>query len=85
MKAPHFFKAASLPLAFALSLIAAAAMAQPRGRRPPPEAFSACEQQDEGSQCLVETPHGQLEGVCRIPPQAPDERLVCVPNRPPRR
>ncbi len=49
------------------------------GRRhgPPPEAFAACEQQDEGSLCEFETPRGSIEGVCRIPR---GEDLVCVPR-----
>ncbi|MEQ9081740.1 MAG: hypothetical protein RLP09_48185 [Sandaracinaceae bacterium] len=53
-------------------------------RRPPPEAFEACADQEEGSLCAVETPHGTLEGTCRAPR---GETLACVPNdhRPPPR
>jgi hypothetical protein len=48
------------------------------GRKgPPPESFSACEAKAEGDACTVETPRGELEGVCttgRI------EKLHCRPN-----
>jgi len=51
-------------------------------RRPPPEAFEACANQEEGTLCAVETPHGTLEGTCRAPR---GDELVCVPNDPPPR
>lgn len=53
-------------------------------RRPPPEAFEACADQEEGTLCAVETPRGTLEGTCRAPR---GEQLACVPNdhRPPPR
>ena len=54
--------------------------ARPPG--PPPEAIEACEGRTEGDVCEVNTPHGRLEGTCRI---VPEELFACVPNghRPP--
>lgn len=64
--------------------VGAASAQPPEGARrgPPPEAFAACESQDEGSLCEFESPHGTLEGTCQTPR---GDRLVCVPNdhRPP--
>ena len=67
------------------ALFVGGASAQPPegGRHgPPPEAFTACDAQDEGSLCEFESPRGSVEGTCRVPR---GERLVCVPNdrRPP--
>jgi len=51
--------------------------AQPR--KPPQEAFEACNSMSEGAACTIETPRGTLEGTCRIPPE--EEQLVCVPAK----
>jgi hypothetical protein len=54
-------------------------------RRPPPEAFSACEGKQEGAECQVSFRERTLEGVCRAPEK---EELFCLPNDlppPPRR
>ena len=41
------------------------AFAQRGGHRgPPPEAFEACEDLEDGDACTVETPHGTVEGTC---------------------
>lgn len=50
------------------------------GHAPPPEAFTACEGVATGDACVVDTPHGTVEGVCRA---TPDRRVACAPNRPP--
>jgi hypothetical protein len=50
------------------------------GHAPPPEAFTACEDVATGDACVVDTPHGTVEGVCRT---TPDRRVACAPNRPP--
>jgi len=50
----------------------------PRGRRPPPEAFAACEGKAEGSECKVEFHGDVMEGVC-IAPRSEDE-VFCMPN-----
>ncbi|WP_444882819.1 hypothetical protein [Microbulbifer sp. PSTR4-B] len=55
-------------LSVALMAMISSANAQPR--KPPQEAFDACK---------VETPHGTLEGTCRMPPR--EEQLVCVPTK----
>lgn len=47
------------------------------GRRPPPEAFNACQGKSEGSECSVSFRDRTLEGVCVL---APDEQLFCLPN-----
>lgn len=50
----------------------------PRGpRRPPPEAFRACEGKAEGAECSVAFRGDTLEGVC-VAPQS--EELFCMPN-----
>lgn len=53
----------------------------PRGQHgPPPEAFTACEDTNVGDACVVDTPRGTMEGVCRA---GQDGRSVCAPNRRP--
>lgn len=47
-------------------------------RGPPPEAIEACSGASEGQDCVVETPHGTLEGTCRRMPDG--DELACVPN-----
>lgn len=49
---------------------------------PPPAAYAACEDTSEGDACVVDTPHGTLEGVCR---STPEGRIACAPNHPPDR
>ena len=49
----------------------------PHGRRPPPEAFSACEGKSEGAECTVSFHEHTLEGVC-VAPQS--DSLFCMPN-----
>ncbi|BBM01839.1 hypothetical protein [Microbulbifer sp. GL-2] len=61
----------------ALLTLISTAVAQPH--KPPQEAFDACNGISEGRGCAVETPHGTLEGTCRIPPR--EEQLVCVPAK----
>ncbi|MFO0712734.1 MAG: hypothetical protein U0353_22975 [Sandaracinus sp.] len=46
---------------------------------PPPEAFAACDDVAEGDACVIDTPEGTVEGVCR---GGPDGRTACAPNRP---
>ena len=49
----------------------------PHGRRPPPEAFSACEGKSEGAECTVSFRERTLEGVCVAPES---DSLFCMPN-----
>jgi len=48
-------------------------------RKPPQEAISICEGQNEGDSCSVTSPRGDtLEGTCQ---NTPDEKyFACVPN-----
>lgn len=46
---------------------------------PPPQAFTACEDTAVGDACVVDTPHGTIEGICR---STPEGRTACAPNRP---
>jgi len=64
-------------IAALLPAVAAAAQGQRPQHGPPPEAFAACESQEDGSVCQFAAPHGTVEGTCRTPR---GERLVCVPN-----
>ena len=63
--------------ALSLNLLARAERGGER-RGPPPEAFEACVGATVGDTCVVETPHGTLEGTCRQARRSDD--LVCVPN-----
>lgn len=67
-------------IALALTSVAGFSFAQ-RGDRPPhpppPEAFEACADLDEGDACTVETPRGELQGTCGYLPNL--ENLICVP------
>ncbi len=49
--------------------------------RPPQQAFDACRNLEQDESCSVSTPHGQLQGQCRQPPQ--EQQIVCVPNNHP--
>ena len=49
--------------------------------RPPQQAFDACRNLAQGASCTVSTPHGQLQGQCRQPPQ--QQQTVCVPSNHP--
>lgn len=51
----------------------------PRGRRPPPEALSACNGQSASSRCEFESPHGTISGQCTDTPSG----MACVPEHPP--
>ncbi|WP_226642485.1 hypothetical protein [Microbulbifer variabilis] len=54
------------------------ATAQPR--KPPQEAYDACNGMAENDDCTVETKQQEtLEGTCLMPPK--EERLVCVPEK----
>lgn len=52
--------------------------------RPPPEAFTACEDAEVGDACRVELHDHSVTGMCREARGA-GEGLVCVPDRPPQR
>ncbi|GAB2887881.1 hypothetical protein ACCI51_01625 [Microbulbifer echini] len=64
-------------LPIALLAMISTASAQPR--KPPQEAFDACNGMSEGDACKVETPRGTMEGTCRKPPQ--QEQMLCVPAK----
>jgi len=51
----------------------------PRGGKPPQEAITACENEDVGTECTVETPRGDvLEGTCQ---NTPDKKyFACAPK-----
>jgi hypothetical protein len=49
-------------------------------RRPPEEAFAACQDLREGDECVVTMRDPKLKGTCA---SAPDSRLVCRPSGPP--
>jgi hypothetical protein len=50
------------------------------GRRPPPEAFSACSGKSQGAACSLTFHERTLQGVCVAPP---DDDLFCMPNEMP--
>jgi len=48
------------------------------GGTPPKEAIEICVGQDEGSQCTMNTPRGELSGTCQ---NTPDKKyFVCMPE-----
>jgi hypothetical protein len=49
------------------------------GHGPPPEALTACRDTAVGDACVVDTPHGTIEGTCRQTPQG----NACLPAGPP--
>ena len=49
-----------------------------RGRKPPPEAFAACEGKAEGAECKVDFRGDVLEGVCIAAHS--DDGPFCMPN-----
>jgi hypothetical protein len=56
----------------------------PAGGRPPgppPEAYDACEDADEGDACSVEVHDHTVTGTC-LKDRRDDSLLVCVPDRP---
>ena len=46
--------------------------------QPPQAAFDACVGHNSGKLCIMDTPNGQLTGMCRVPPNL--SSLVCVPQ-----
>jgi hypothetical protein len=54
--------------------------APPPGRRPPEEAFAACEGLEVGSACTVELRDRKLDGVCREGRDG--DGLFCMPRPP---
>jgi hypothetical protein len=52
----------------------------PPGRRPPEEAFAACEGREVGSECTVELRDRKLQGTCREGRDG--DGLVCMPRPP---
>jgi len=64
-----------LPLCLALLPLPALSQPVPAGG-PPPEAFSACRGQSEGSACQFDAPRGQVRGECRNA----REGLICIPR-----
>ncbi len=54
--------------------------APPPGRRPPQEAFAACEGREVGSACTVELHDRTIEGTCREGRDG--DGLFCMPRRP---
>ncbi|BCS89306.1 DUF1566 domain-containing protein [Pseudodesulfovibrio sediminis] len=43
---------------------------------PPQEAYAACNEKEQGDECMVETPHGTVKGICRDT----SDGTVCVPK-----
>lgn len=70
-------------VAFALPAVASERPAPRPDRRPPPEAFAACEGLEEGAACTVLTPNeeAEIEGTCRRGPDGKGE-LACAPIHP---
>ncbi|MDM8545012.1 DUF1566 domain-containing protein [Candidatus Venteria ishoeyi] len=52
----------------------------PDGQQPPQEALSACANQTENSSCTIQTPQGDLSGVCLM---VVNNSLACVPENAP--
>lgn len=50
---------------------------------PPPEALTACDGIDIGDACVVDSPHGTLEGTCRSTPHGEACVPAHLPARPP--
>ncbi|HKI54776.1 MAG TPA: YHYH protein [Anaerolineales bacterium] len=44
---------------------------------PPQEAIDACVNLSQGATCSINTPNGQLNGTCNLPPNA--QQLACIP------
>jgi len=49
---------------------------QPQGQ-PPQEALNACVNLSQGAACSFNTPNGQINGTCNLPPGS--QQLACVP------
>jgi hypothetical protein len=73
-KSPRGF--AALASALALGLGVDAALAQPPGGGPPPEALAACRAKAPNAPCQANLPGGPIKGACWAPPGRP---LACRP------
>ncbi len=71
-----------MALSFSFSAIAENKRKGPHHRKPPAEAFTACEGQVEaGASCSFNTAEGDyIEGTCKTPKRS-DDGLVCAPER----
>ena len=47
------------------------------GGQPPQEAINACSNLSQGSACSFNTPNGQINGTCNLPPNS--SQLACMP------
>ena len=65
----------------ATSALVTISYAKPQGadkRTPPKEAIEICVGQEEGSECRMNTPRGELLGTCQ---NTPDKKyFVCMPE-----
>ena len=52
-------------------------------RKPPAEAFAACEGKSKGDECAFKHRDHEISGVCEAPPEG--DALACRPNHPPGR
>ncbi len=60
-----------------LMLLLFSLTAEGRRGKPPQEAFDACVNKKESDSCAMQTPRGELTGLCRSVPDG----MVCAPNR----
>lgn len=60
-----------------ISLVLASSLAL--AHRHPHGATEACQNQSKGSQCFINTPRGELQGICEQPPRG--RELVCRPDK----
>jgi hypothetical protein len=68
---------AVLAIALALGLSVDAALAQPPGGGPPPEALAACRAKAPNDPCQANLPAGPIKGACWAPQGRP---LACRPH-----
>ena len=77
---PGCLRALGITVLFLSTSTFAFAKPPPGGERggPPKEAFTACEQSVKDDLCTVDTPKGELTGICRQDRRS--DALLCVPN-----
>lgn len=63
------------------TLLVTVSYARPEGKKdgtPPKEAIEVCAEKEEGTQCTMNTPRGELTGKCMNTPD--NKYFVCMPE-----
>jgi hypothetical protein len=76
MNSKHYYSGFILCICLIMTIPAMTMALQRPGKKPPQEAIDACVDQSVNAVCTINTPQGDLNGVCRTI----QEEFACVPK-----